>query len=87
MDIPDGKGFAFAPKVFTNQNFVATVPQTKIEGTDPVQGNFIGNYCKRCADKYNRCWCNGSGWDEDLMEVELPKAPTNDQNDKTNNTK
>ena len=86
-DILDGEGFAFAPKVFTNQNIVATVPQTEEEGTGPVQGNFIGNYCKKCANKYNRCWCNGSDWDGELMELELPKAPTNDQNNKTNNTK
>ena len=86
-DIPDGEGFAFAPKVFTDPNFVATVPQTEIEGSNPVQGNFIGKYCEKCANKYNRCWCNGSDWDEDLTEVELPKAPTNNQNNKTNNTK
>ena len=87
MDILDEEGFAFARKVFTNQNFVATVPQTEVEGIDPVQGNFIGNYCKICANKYYRCWCNGSDWDEELMEVELPKALTNDQNIKNNNTK
>ena len=86
-DILDGEGFAFAPKVFTNPNFVATVPQAEIEGSDPVQGNFIGEYCEKCANKYNRCWCNGSDWDEDLMEVELPKGPTNNQGNKTNNTK
>ena len=87
MDILDGEGFAFAPKVFTDPHFAATVPQTEIKGCDPIHGNFIGEYCKKCANKHNRCWCNGSDWDEDLMEVEPPKAPTNDQNNKINNTK
>ena len=26
--------------------------------------------------KYNRCWCYKSDWEEDLIDVEAPKAPT-----------
>ena len=69
-DILDGEGFVFVPKVLMHPNFVATVHQTEAECTDPVQGNFMGEYCEKCANKHNRCWCNGSDWDEDLMEVE-----------------
>ena len=54
-NISDGEGFAFASEVFTNPSFVTTVPQTKIEGSNPEQGNFIGKYCDKCANKYNRC--------------------------------
>ena len=53
-----------------------------------VQSKYIGEYCEKCVNKYNRCLCNVSDWDEDLMEVELPKSPTNDQNsNKTNHAK
>ena len=68
---------------------MATVPQTETGGNlEVVQSNFIGEYCKKYVTKYNRCCCNGSDWDEDLIEVELPKSPTNDQSsNKINNTK
>ena len=34
MDIPNGEGFGYAPKVFTNPNYVATLPQTETECSD-----------------------------------------------------
>ena len=88
-DIEDGEGFAYAPKVFTNPEYAAIVPQTETEGSDlgVVHSNFIGEYCKKCIKKYNRCWCDKLDWDEDLMEVEPPKGPTNQNISKTNNTK
>ena len=36
--------------------------------------------------KYNRCWCYKSDWEEDLIDVEAPKAPTNKSNDPQNLT-
>ena len=85
MDIPNGEGFVYAPKVFTNQNYAATLPQTETECSDleVVQNNFIGEYCEKCIKKHNRCWCNGSDWDVDLMEVELPNSPTTNPSNKT----
>ena len=75
-DIPDGEGFMHASKVFTDPDFMATVPQTEMEGNnlEIVQSNYIGEYCEKCVNKYNRCFCNALGWDEDLMEVEPPKT-------------
>ena len=77
MDIPNGEGFGYAPKVFTNPNYVATLAQTNTECSDleVVQNNFIGKYCEKCIKKYDRCWCNGSDWDVDLMEVEQTNSP------------
>ena len=87
-DIPDGEGFAYAPKLFTDPDSAATIPQTETDGNDPkvIQNTFISEYCKRCVTKHNRCWCDGSDLDEDLVEVELPKTPTNDQNNDTKQT-
>ena len=89
-DIPDGEGFAYAPKVFMDPDFMATVPQTEMEGNnlEILQSNYIGEHCEKCVNKYNRCLCNVSDWNEDLMEVEPLKNPTNDQNsNKTNHAK
>ena len=77
----------YAHKAFMDPDFAATVPQTETEGShlEVVQSNFMGEYCEKCVTKYNRCLCNGLDWDEDLMEVELPKSPTNVQSsNKTN---
>ena len=61
-DIPEGEGFAYAPKLFMDPDFMATVPQTETEDSDleVVQSNFIGEYCEKCVTNYNRCWCNRS---------------------------
>ena len=76
MDIPNGEGFAYAPKVFTNPNYVATLPQTETECSDleVVQNNFVGEYCEKCVKKHKRCWCNRLDWDVDPMEVEPPNS-------------
>ena len=42
--------------------------------------NFIGEFCKECVKKYNRCWCFKSDWEEDLINVETPKALTKPSN-------
>ena len=36
--------------------------------------NFIGEYCEKCVGNHNRCWCNSSNWDEELVDI---KSPTN----------
>ena len=61
--IPNRKGFGYAPKVFTNPNYVATLPQTETECSvlEVVQNNFIGEYFEKCIKRHNRCWCNR--WD------------------------
>ena len=81
-DIQDGGGFAYAPKIFTNPNYAATVPLTESENSEVelTSKNFIGEYCGECAKRYNRCWCGKSNWDEELMEVETSKSLTNSPN-------
>ena len=36
------------------------------------------------GEDFDRYWYNGLDWDEDLIEVKLPKSPTIDLSDKTN---
>ena len=89
MDIQDGEGFAYAPKIYTNSNYAITVPLTESEDNELelVPKNFIGENCGECAKRYNRCWCDKSNWDEELMEVETPKGPTtNNPSSDQNNT-
>ena len=43
----------------------------EVEVTNP---NFIGEFCKECIKKYNRFQCFKSDWEEDLIDVETPKA-------------
>ena len=59
MDIQDGEGFSYAPKIFTNPEFVTTIPLTESEDNQVELTNktFIGEYCSKCVKKYNRCWC------------------------------
>ena len=81
-DIQDGEGFVYAPKIFTSPNYALT------EGSEleVIHKNFIGEYYEECAKRCERCWCDKTDWDEDLMEVEPPKGPTNNlSNDQTNN--
>ena len=70
-NIQDGEGFAYAPKIFTNPNYALTLGNE----LEVINKNFIGEYCEGCATRYNRCWCDKSDWDEDLIEVETPKGP------------
>ena len=78
-DIQDGEGFAYAPKIFTNPNYDTTKPLTESKSSEVkvTNKNFIGEYCGGCVKRYNRCWCDKSDWDENLMEVETPKGLTN----------
>ena len=77
MDIPNGEGFACAPEIYRDPKFAATLPQIKTEcdETETAQKDFIGEYCSTCIKKYDRCWCNRSDWDIDLMEVEQTNNP------------
>ena len=33
-DLPNGEGFGYAPKVFTNPEYVATLPQMETESSE-----------------------------------------------------
>ena len=73
-DIQEGEGFSFAPKIFTNSEFAATIPLTETEDNqiELTNKNFIGEYCSECVKKYDRCWCFKSNWEDELIEVETP---------------
>ena len=75
----DGAGFAYAPKIFTNPNYAATIPLIESENSEVelTNNNFIGEYCGECVKRYKRCWCGKYNWDEELMKVETPKGLTN----------
>ena len=77
-NLQTGKGFTYSPEIYTNLEFAKTITLTdtnndNVEITNP---NFIGEFCKECLKKYNRCWCYKSDWEEDLIDVEAPKTPT-----------
>ena len=77
-DIQDGEGFSYPSKIFTNPEFAKTILLTESDDDEieVINPNFIGEYCSKCAKKYNRCWCYKSDWDDDLMEIETPNSPT-----------
>ena len=70
-DIPVGEGLGYPPQVFTDPEFVATVPLMEDEEVEEVSNKFIGNYCEVC-DKCGetRCWFNSSEWGEELIDIE-----------------
>ena len=74
MDIQDGEGFSYAPKIFTNPEFAATIPLTKLEDNqvELTNRNFTGEYCSECMKNYDRCWFGKSDWEDELIEVETP---------------
>ena len=78
-NIQTGKGFMYPPEIFTNPEFAKTMPlmDTDNDEVEVTNSNFIGEFCGECIKKYNRCWCFKSDWEEDLIEVETPKAPIN----------
>ena len=89
MDICHNKGHGYAPQVFVDPEFAATVPHTEPEESDAeiVEYDFIGDYYKKCINlKLNRCTFDGADWDEDLMVVELPKSSTTNQDTKSPTT-
>ena len=79
-DIPNGEGFGYVPKNFTDPNSPTETEHSAPEGP---QKKFIGEYCAICIKKYERCWCNGSDWDADPMDIEQPSSPATNPN-KTN---
>ena len=74
MDIQNGKGFSFAPQIFTNPKFTTTIPLNESEDKqiELTNKNFIGEYCSECVKKYDRCWCFKSNWEDEQIEVETP---------------
>ena len=75
-DVQTGKGFAYPPQIYTNPDFAKTITRTDTDNDDVeiTIPNFIGEFCKECTKKYNRCWYYKSDWKEDLIDVEAPKA-------------
>ena len=73
-----GKGFTYPTEICTNPEFAKTVPLTHMDsdGVEVTKSNFIGEFCKECIKKYNRCWCFKSDWEEDLIHVETPRLLT-----------
>ena len=55
-DIQDGEGFSSPPKVFTNPEFAKTILLTELDDNEieVINPNFIGEYCSKCAKKYDR---------------------------------
>ena len=86
-DIQNGKGSLYPPEVYTNPDLANTIPLTDTDNdVDVTDPNFMGEFCKECVKKYDRCWCYKSDLIEDLIDVETPKAPTNKSNDLQNLT-
>ena len=83
-DIPNGEGFGYPPKYFTDPKFASTFPRTETEPSDSEghKGKFIGDYCAACIKKYERCCCNASDWDANPIDLEQSNSPATD--DKTN---
>ena len=77
-EVPNGEGFGYPPNVFTDPRYAAHLSPTNDEQSTPeeTRKDFIGDYCEKCIRKYNRCWCNSSDWDEDLIEIEAPNNNT-----------
>ena len=88
-DIPNGEGLSYSPKVYTDPKYAATLPQTETNcsASEAAQKNFVGEYCAKCIRKHNRCWCNGSDWDTDLVDIEPPNSPDTNPSNTTNITK
>ena len=63
-NIQDGEGFAYAPTIFTNPNYAATIPLTESKSSkvELTNTNFIGEYCGECVKRYDRCCCGKSNW-------------------------
>ena len=59
-DIQTGKGFAYPPEIYTNQEVAKTIDLTDTDNDEDVETtnpNFIGEFCEQCLKKYNRGWC------------------------------
>ena len=73
-EVPVGEGLGYPPQVVTDLEFVANISNTedKLSNVEENRLNFIGEYCKKCVGNHNRCWCNSSNWDEELVGIENP---------------
>ena len=49
-DIPNGEGFGYASKVYTDPKYAATLSpaKTKCSASEAAQKNFIGESCENC---------------------------------------
>ena len=66
----------YPPQIYTGLEFAKTITliDTDNDDVEITNPNFIGEFHKECVKKYNRCW------EEDLIDVEMPKAPINKPN-------
>ena len=74
-DVLVGEGLGYPPQVFTDLEYAANVSNTEEEELNNVEWNrskFIGNYCNKCVGTHDRCWCNSSNWEEELVGIENP---------------
>ena len=73
-DVPVGEGLRYPPQVVTDPEFASNISHTEHELNNIEENrlNFIGEYCERCVGTHNRCWCNTSNWDEELVDIENP---------------
>ena len=84
-NIQNGKGFSYPPEICTNPDLANTIPLTDTDNdVDVTNPNFVEELFKECVKKYNRCWYYKSDWDQDLIDVEVPKAPTKRSNNSQN---
>ena len=57
-DIQTGKGFVYPLEIYTNLEFAKTITLTDTDNDDveKTNPNFIGEFCKECVKKYDKCW-------------------------------
>ena len=71
-NIQNGKDFSYPSKIFTNLDLANTIILSDTNSEE-------------CVKKYDRCWCDKSEWNKDLIEVEASKAPTKNKSNKSKN--
>ena len=73
-DVPIGEGLGYPPQVVIDPEYATNISHTEEELNNVEENrlNFIGEYCEKCVRTHNRCWCNSSDWDEELVDIENP---------------
>ena len=81
-NVPAGQGFRYPSQVFRDPMYAVAMPHMEEEGEAEQENKFLGKYCEfcdRCGETH--CWCNSSGWEEGLVDVE--KSGSNPSIEKT----
>ena len=73
-DVPVGEHLGYPPQVVIDPEYATNIYRTEDESNNVEENrlNFIGEYCDKCVRTHNRCWCNSSDWDEELVDIENP---------------